>query len=573
MSEEISEELKPQFAVDPEGSHPPGTLAAVAESMDNTAKRETRDVKPELAPAPAASSSWGGWFSSVSSYVAPTVSSIANTTGQLVRDFVVEDQPTRKDPPVNQDPQAPAVATMTEITKPFPRPEEHHGDDNGFFGMMDSGLNMLGGGVDALGNTLGTYLNTGYNRVQNMNINEIQTKLQTATIQVANMAAETGNKLTHQGVDALELVGKSALDFLTVKEEVKPGERKARIRPVFYHYVTLSPQEEQQFEEKVNKDYFSEASGVDYLRELEALSLEMSLKFQKMEKGIREEDRETLTKSIMAIEEMYNKEEEDEQAEESELEQVDLNEAAVKHQENIANVAMEGLERVSVLVGSYEQDLSEFTSADGTISVSPVDICHLTASTLDKILMEGLRTLSQLSAASVAQLLKVAESFQTSVEGGALKLPDVERQAVYMHQVSQKLSEELSRLSAVYNDNLRSVGESGVRFFEKITQQNKEKASEGERCTEDIDNKTNAHANHVYLETSNAVSNIQDCRKFLFAVSKTLILQVLLQSAEVEEKATEEVKKATEEVKKATEEVKKATEEVTEKEEENEAQS
>jgi len=290
----------------------------------------------------------------------------------------------------------------------------------------------------------------------------------------------------------------------------------------------MNPQEEEQFVEKVNTDYFKEASGAENLKELEALSLEMSLKFQKMERLLSDQDREELTRLLTKFEEIFEQEEEDEESS-TDLVQVKLGDEALKHQEVISSVASEGFERISNIVGAFEQDLSELQPAEGeVIAVSAVDICHLTASCLDKILMESLRTLSQLSAASVAQLLKVVRSFKASLEAGDVDRAEAENQALYLHQVSHKLAEELSRLSGTYNENLRSVGEKGVRLFEKIAQQNKEKSEECDKCTEDIDNKTNAHANHVYLETSNAVSNIQDCRKFLFAVSKTLMLDVVL---------------------------------------------
>jgi hypothetical protein len=35
--------------------------------------------------------------------------------------------------------------------------------------------------------------------------------------------------------------------------------------------------------------------------------------------------------------------------------------------------------------------------------------------------------------------------------------------------------------------------------------------------------------NHLYLDSSNAVSNIQDCRKFLFPICKSLLVKGIKQ--------------------------------------------
>lgn len=54
-----------------------------------------------------------------------------------------------------------------------------------------------------------------------------------------------------------------------------------------------------------------------------------------------------------------------------------------------------------------------------------------------------------------------------------------------------------------------------------------ENMPEAEKSSADLDNKMSLHVNHIYLEVSNAVSNLEDCRKFLFAIVKCILVTSL----------------------------------------------
>ena len=47
------------------------------------------------------------------------------------------------------------------------------------------------------------------------------------------------------------------------------------------------------------------------------------------------------------------------------------------------------------------------------------------------------------------------------------------------------------------------------------------------------------HVNHIYLETSNAISNLEDCRKFLFSITKSVLVSSLAPKEEKEVKEEE----------------------------------
>ncbi len=140
-----------------------------------------------------------------------------------------------------------------------------------------------------------------------------------------------GKKIAIGSVDALESVGKSALHILTVEEEVTSGNSqkgKKSIRPFFvasretpnHHPTTvhLKPasnnflQEELSFEEKINKNYFDELGGAATLQQFEHISIDRSLKTQKLESKSSEEEKKNNTEFATLIKELLDESESNE---------------------------------------------------------------------------------------------------------------------------------------------------------------------------------------------------------------------------------------------------------------------
>jgi len=85
------------------------------------------------------------------------------------------------------------------------------------------------------------------------------------------------------------------------------------------------------------------------------------------------------------------------------------------------------------------------------------------------------------------------------------------------------LADELSSISTSFINGVKALGEEGKKLFLDDPKKGESESVESAKCFEDIDTKINLHLNQIYLDTSNAVSNIEECRKFLFSICKYII--------------------------------------------------
>lgn len=491
--------------------------------------------------------SWGNWWSSAATVVTQSVSSITETTKELVKELVNEEpeKPVklyRKDEDIKAEEEEKKKEKAEEkpqkledkvheqrMVKDLPdgKQEQTQEGDIDLLSVVDKGFSMIGDGVDKLGNLFGQGLNKVVESAP-----EIQAKAKDFASQSIEMAKQTaekgrkvGEKLAVQGVDALESVGKHALTYLTVEEEVSGS--KKRLRPVFIYNSTpathMTKEELASFEDSLNRNYFDESNGTALLQELEKISIECTLKFQKLEQKIVKTDpklREELTTLLNKVKEIFETEE---NSEKSNPPDVPLNEVATKHREALDSMAKLAHSRAMEVIDGFKQELKEFKPEENNSTIlTATDICHLTASYMDKTLLESVSRLNQFSANTVEQILRIVESYLIELDSAKLEKDDVMKRVEYIFFISQMLIEEITNISNAFIDAIKALGEEAKSNFTEYSNKGDAEKEESNKCAEDIDTKMNLHVNHIYLDTSNAVSNVEDCRKFLFPISKSL---------------------------------------------------
>jgi len=179
------------------------------------------------------------------------------------------------------------------------------------------------------------------------------------------------------------------------------------------------------------------------------------------------------------------------------------------------------------LVDSFKNELKQLKPADVSVEsiITANDICHLTASYLDKMLLESVQRVHQFSAVSVEHLLRIVESFLIDSDS-AMEKDEALKRCTYLFNSSILLNERLTKISTSFIDCVQAITEAGKTDC-LVFSSKPEAATESKKCAEDIDTKMSLHVNHIYLETSNAISNVEDCRKYLFSISKSLLVSSL----------------------------------------------
>jgi len=369
--------------------------------------------------------------------------------------------------------------------------------------------------------------------VQTTDMQTIQEKATQSFQKAKQMATTTAEKGKHFGekfasssVDALETVGKSALELLTVQEK-SPGTENSRLRPIFFEAPNRpnTKVEGESFEDVINRNWFEESSGTAYLQALENLSIECTMRMQKIEQKLDPKHREELHALFQKVKEIFGDEEEA-TANHENLPQIELNEKAAMYKEIMDALAIEGKARSLEMIALYKADIQDLLpDASNASIITATDIGHLTASYLDKVLLECVKYLSKYSALSVEQLLRIVENYVAS----DLQKLEVDndlslKKATFVFMVSQIFINELSQVSNSFVESIRVLSEEGKEQFATFAKRSEQDLSESNKCREDIESKTNLHMNHIYLHTSNAIANIQESTHFIFPICKSLLV-------------------------------------------------
>lgn len=105
------------------------------------------------------------------------------------------------------------------------------------------------------------------------------------------------------------------------------------------------------------------------------------------------------------------------------------------------------------------------------------------------------------------------ESYITDIEKSKSESEEeILKKIEFIFGTTKLLEKELSNVSTNFIESIHSLSNEGKSFVESS------------KVKEDIDTKANLHLNHIYLDTTNAISNIHDCKKHLFSFCKALFI-------------------------------------------------
>jgi len=537
-TEQKNEEPQSEPKVEPkQDNNQSAPSAPVQQHMDKDAPQPQQQRKQST----SGWGSWGGWLAaastivtqSVEDYVKPTMSTLSETTAQIVKDLVSEEPAN----PADKQAQPAPNAEQNEANNSNNQNNNAEATDESekIFEAVDKGLTFLGESVDYLG----SYLNKGINKVAQVDINDIQNKAMLVATSSIEKGFQVGEKLATTSVDALEIVGKTALNLLTVKEEVTDS--KSRIRPVFYYIPQMTKEEEDTFEQLLNRNYFEVYSGVAHAQSLESLSIESTLHVQKTEQRLNAKQREALSALVVKLKELYENEDDENEDEnnnekkdeQKQLPKIKLNEPAARQLETLEGLFTEYMERSSKLLELFKQDVSELKPTDGEQnSISSVEICQLTASYLDKALLESVRYFGQISAGSVELLLRIVESYLIDLDTtDGIDAETAQSKSTYVMLTASSLVEKLQALSNAYINLVKLLKQDANDTFTEFAKKGEAELEESKRCADDIETKTNLHINQILHASSGALSNVQDCKKFVFPVCKSMLLASVTSSS------------------------------------------
>eukprot|EP01119_Soliformovum_irregulare_P011889 TRINITY_DN3033_c0_g1_i1.p1 TRINITY_DN3033_c0_g1~~TRINITY_DN3033_c0_g1_i1.p1 ORF type:complete len:577 (-),score=223.17 TRINITY_DN3033_c0_g1_i1:52-1761(-) len=480
-----------------------------------------KEEKQKPQQAPVASSGWG--WGSLWTQATSVVDSLSQTTAKMVQDLV-EEHPVREIVDKEEGKEGKQEKDEPESILP---PQED---------LLDKGMSFLGGGVDMLS----SYINVGMNKVaetvQSDAVKEYQNaamsfasnsieKAKQVTTNATEMGMQYGEKFAHQGVDALEAVGKSALTFLTVQEAI--GD-KQRIRPIFLpsQQASMTQEEQANFEETLNRNYFEENNGKAHLQVLETLSTEYAAKSLNEEPKLEDDQRKKYNEMAAKLKELADFDEDEDLNEDHqpELPQIDLNEPASKQLEIVQSLVKTCKDQSVEMLSTFRSELKDLVPEGSEDLLTVTDLTHLTASYLDKVLLESVQRISQFSASGVEQLLRVVESYLIEADQKPAAPEKMYQKSIYLFSLSQILVADLSAVSINFIDSLRIISDDGKVHINNLGKNRSEEAEECAKCAEDIETKTELHVNNIYMETSSGVSNIQESRKFLLQICKFLLL-------------------------------------------------
>jgi len=296
----------------------------------------------------------------------------------------------------------------------------------------------------------------------------------------------------------------------------------------------MTKEEQLDFEQNLNRNYFEENNGSAHLQEIEKISITCTLKLQKFEQKLSPQSKDQLNALLQAVKELFDDDQENTEKF-SDSTDVELNELASKHQQLLDAFSKSSHRQASEILNNFTRELEELNpDKTATSIITATDICHLCASNIDKGLMECVQRISQFSASSVEQLLRIVESILIELDSNKLNKEESMKRIKFVFFVSIMLANELSNISTAFITGIKAACEEGKKLFLDYSKKGENETAESSKCAEDIDTKMNLHLNQIYLDTSNAISNIEECRKFLFPICKFVVANASDLQVEVE---------------------------------------
>jgi len=163
-------------------------------------------------------------------------------------------------------------------------------------------------------------------------------------------------------------------------------------------------------------------------------------------------------------------------------------------------------DRVEQLIQLLKEELNK--GVDSAISQSDMAVSYL-----DLILVEGSKRIVELTVSSIEQMLSVAEALlqEPSSEEEQEPVDELENnknfpKIVYILKLVNGFHADISQVSTNFINSIRSAG------------------SLAKSAGEAIEKKATANANTLVLDTTSALSHIQDCQKYLLSVCQSLVV-------------------------------------------------
>jgi len=168
-------------------------------------------------------------------------------------------------------------------------------------------------------------------------------------------------------------------------------------------------------------------------------------------------------------------------------------------------ILKEASAKMEILISSLKEEIASKGQEETSFSVS-----EKAAKQSDQIFVEGSKKIAELTAADLEQLLCAADLFTEQVKtGGEVNFGEISLEEnpnfpriVYVLKLANDLHAEISQLS-----------NSTISFLREVSAI----AKSSSESNEGIDKKTSANVNALYLDTSSALSHVQDSKKIFTA--------------------------------------------------------
>jgi len=458
-------------------------------------------------------SSWGSWWSSASTlvsssvnqYIMPTVSNLqqnlVETTSQLsskVREMTIEETNevvpntvgTSEKPPVSDtnDSKSDPTLSNNNITSTNSKEES---TNNEFFSAVDKGFTAIENSVGVIG----SYFNQGIAKVME-NSSDIE-QLKTTAMGLASVSLEKakslatyttekgyilGEQLASTSIDTLENVGKSAVKLLTVQESI-PNKNDNKSTQQQENNAEIK------VEEVLNHNYFEDFQGSVYLQLLEKLSVESTLKIQKLEKS---DQLQNIHNIVSKLNLLFEKEEE-ETTDNKELKLL-LNDKFLDTHKNYSK-------KFENIIEKWKTDLKELQNSG--INISSSDVYQLTAFYFDKILLECVKTLSEFTALSLNEFNTILQNLQNETFNNQ----EIHLSILNCLHSYYWVIHELSQFFVTFTSYFNILIEDSKTYLDNT-------------MNEELIVKKNSHLNHVQLDINNFVSVLTESKHFMFIVCK-----------------------------------------------------
>ncbi|ELR15641.1 uncharacterized protein ACA1_377450 [Acanthamoeba castellanii str. Neff] len=366
---------------------------------------------------------WGGWWTATSSLVSSVTETASKAANQLADQLnaalleEVEEEGEKKEGGQQEGGDDPKSKGKEKVTDSDGDDEDHDGkdkEDQGFFDYISTVLQQQVEDAEKKATSV---------------IESTMTSLNQFSLE---QSVEMGQKWTMQSLDVLEAVGKKAIETLeldekqiqqsieqlALSEDVPGGEENAGKKASTP--AAASPKPVVRNKVVTFESNFEDSYGKAHLEALEHLSASCLMIFYKANPQALKK----LSGALKRIEQLFNEDEdEDEEEEERQLDAKllrKLNRKARMKRKIIEKFVATAKQSAQQLIEEFAKQLSTLKAAEGQEGVeakqkTPEEISAQTLAQLDHTSKVAMLRLSELSAASVELLLRVAESYLVGV--------------------------------------------------------------------------------------------------------------------------------------------------------------